>query len=59
MSEIEERVKQIIVDKLGVSVELIMEFEKQFDIKIPDDKSETIQNVGDAIKFIEDAKAAE
>ena len=65
MSEIEERVKQIIVDKLGVSesevtpeatfnqdlgadsldtVELIMEFEKQFDIKIPDDKSETIQN---------------
>jgi len=76
----EERVKQIIVDKLGVSesevtpqapfsqglgadsldtVELIMEFEKQFDIKIPDDKSETIQNVGDAIKFIEEAKAAE
>ena len=51
MSEIEERVKQII--------ELIMEFEKQFDIKIPDDKSETIQNVGDAIKFIEEAKAAE
>jgi acyl carrier protein len=36
-----------------------MEFEKQFDIKIPDDKSETIQNVGDAIKFIEEAKAAE
>ena len=55
MSEIEERVKQIIVDKLGVSEE----FEKQFDIKIPDDKSETIQNVGDAIKFIEEAKAAE
>ena len=41
------------------TVELIMEFEKQFDIKIPDDKSETIQNVGDAIKFIEEAKAAE
>ncbi len=53
MSEIEERVKQID------TVELIMEFEKQFDIKIPDDKSETIQNVGDAIKFIEEAKAAE
>jgi len=80
MSEIAERVKQIIVDKLGVSesevtpeatfgqdlgadsldtVELIMEFEKQFDIKIADDKSETIQTVGDAIKFIEEAKAAE
>ena len=57
MSEIEERVKQIIVD--NDTVELIMEFEKQFDIKIPDDKSETIQNVGDAIKFIEEAKAAE
>ena len=60
MSEIEERVKQIIVDKLGVSEsEVTPEFEKQFDIKIPDDKSETIQNVGDAIKFIEEAKAAE
>ena len=64
MSEIEERVKQIIVDKLGVSEsevtpEATFRFEKQFDIKIPDDKSETIQNVGDAIKFIEEAKAAE
>ena len=39
------------------TVELIMEFEKEFGIKIPDEKSETIQTVGDAIKFIEDAKA--
>ncbi|MBS7373846.1 MAG: acyl carrier protein [bacterium] len=78
MSEISERVKAIIVDKLGVSdaevtpeatfqqdlgadsldtVELIMEFEKEFGISIPDDQSEKIQTVGDAIKFIEDAQA--
>ncbi|MBR5102269.1 MAG: acyl carrier protein [Muribaculaceae bacterium] len=78
MSEIAERVKAIIVDKLGVSesevtpeatfaqdlgadsldtVELIMEFEKEFDIQIPDEKAETIQTVGDAISYIEDAKA--
>lgn len=74
MSEISERVKAIIVDKLGVSeaevtpeatfqqdlgadsldtVELIMEFEKEFGISIPDDKAETIQTVGDAISYIE------
>ncbi len=78
MSEIAERVKAIIVYKLGVSesevteeatfaqdlgadsldtVELIMEFEKEFDIQIPDEKSESIQTVGDAIKYIENAKA--
>ena len=78
MSEISERVKAIIVDKLGVSdaevtpeatfqqdlgadsldtVELIMEFEKEFGISIPDDQAEKIQTVGDAIKFIEDAQA--
>ena len=78
MSEISERVKAIIVDKLGVSdaevtpeatfqqdlgadsldtVEFIMEFEKEFGISIPDDQSEKIQTVGDAIKFIEDAQA--
>ena len=78
MSEISERVKAIIVDKLGVSdaevtpeatfqqdlgadsldtVELIMEFEKEFGISIPDDQSEKIQTAGDAIKFIEDAQA--
>lgn len=75
MSEIEEKVKSIIVDKLGVdeaevkpeasftndlgadsldTVELIMEFEKQFGISIPDDQAEKISTVGDAIKFIED-----
>ena len=35
------------------TVELIMEFEKEFDIQIPDDKAEKIATVGDAIKFIE------
>ncbi|MBR4971094.1 MAG: acyl carrier protein [Paludibacteraceae bacterium] len=74
MSEISEKVKAIIVDKLSVSesevtpeasftndlgadsldtVELIMEFEKVFDITIPEDQSESIATVGDAIKFIE------
>ena len=74
MSEIEERVTAIIVDKLGVNasdvkpeatfaqdlgadsldtVELIMEFEKEFGITIPDDKAEGITTVGDAISYIE------
>ena len=78
MSEIESKVKAIIVDKLGVeesevvenanftqdlgadsldTVELIMELEKAFDITIPDDAAEKIATVGDAIKFIEEAKA--
>ena len=39
------------------TAELIMEFEKVFDIKIPEEQSLTIQTVGDAIKFIEEAKA--
>ena len=39
------------------TVELIMDFEKEFGISIPDEKSEGIQTVGDAIKFIEEAKA--
>ncbi|MCF0177898.1 MAG: acyl carrier protein [Bacteroidales bacterium] len=36
------------------TVELIMEFEKQFGISIPDDIAEKIATVGDAVKFIED-----
>ena len=39
------------------TVELIMEFEKEFDITIPDDKAEAIATVGDAVSFIEEAKA--
>ena len=74
MSEIESRVKSIIVEKFGVSesevtneasftndlgadsldtVELIMEFEKEFGLSIPDDQAEKIGTVGDAISYIE------
>ena len=76
MSDVAEKVKAIIVDKLGVdesevtneasftndlgadsldTVELIMEFEKEFYIQIPDDKAEAITTVGDAVSFIEAA----
>ena len=74
MSEIESKVKAIIVDKLGVdeaevkpeasftndlgadsldTVELIMEFEKEFNISIPDDQAEKISAVGDAVAYVE------
>ena len=74
MSDIQNRVKAIIVDKLGVdesevkpeatftndlgadsldTVELIMEFEKEFNITIPDDQAEKIATVGDAIAYVE------
>ncbi|MDR2083520.1 MAG: acyl carrier protein [Bacteroidales bacterium] len=74
MSEIANKVKEIIVDKLGVSpdqvtpeasftgdlgadsldtVDLIMEFEKEFKISIPEDSASTISTVGDAISYIE------
>ena len=36
------------------TVELIMEFEKEFNIAIPDDRAENIQSVGDAVKYIEE-----
>jgi acyl carrier protein len=75
MSDIESRVKAIIVDKLGVdenevvteasftndlgadsldTVELIMEFEKEFNIAIPDEQAENIQTVGMAVSYIEE-----
>ncbi|MDI9604565.1 MAG: acyl carrier protein [Bacteroidota bacterium] len=75
MSEVAQRVKAIIVDKLGVeesevtetasftndlgadsldTVELIMEFEKEFNISIPDDQAEKISTVGDAISYVEE-----
>lgn len=44
--------KDLGADSLD-TVELIMEFEKAFDIQIPDDASEKISTVGDAIKYIE------
>jgi acyl carrier protein len=37
------------------TVELIMEFEKEFDLAIPDDQAEKISTVGEAIKHIEKA----
>ncbi len=45
------------IDDLGAdsldTVELVMAFEEEFGIEIPDDAAETIQTVGDAIKFID------
>ena len=38
------------------TVELIMEFEKEFNIAIPDEQAENIQTVGEAIKYIEENK---
>ena len=38
------------------TVELIMDFEKEFDIQIPDDQAENIVSVGLAIEFIEKSK---
>ena len=35
------------------TVELIMEFEKEFDVQIPDDEAEKITTVGEAIKYLE------
>ena len=44
------------IDDLGAdsldTVELVMAFEEEFGIEIPDEASETIQTVGDAVKFI-------
>lgn len=49
------------IDDLGAdsldTVELIMAFEEEFGIEIPDDAAETIQTVGDAVKFIEKSSA--
>lgn len=75
MSEIAEKVKAIIIDKLGVeesevtpeasftndlgadsldTVELIMEFEKEFNVSIPDDQAENISTVGQAVSYLEE-----
>ncbi|MEL6915558.1 MAG: acyl carrier protein [Pseudomonadota bacterium] len=47
------------IDDLGAdsldTVELVMAFEEEFGIEIPDDAAETIQTFGDAVKFIDDA----
>ncbi len=54
-----EKVKEdaSFIDDLGAdsldNVEMVMAFEEEFGIEIPDDAAETIQTVGDAIKYIE------
>lgn len=45
--------KDLGADSLD-TVELIMEFEKEFDITIPDAEAEKISTVGDAISYIEE-----
>jgi|TARA_Y100001001_G_scaffold153554_1_gene167295 acyl carrier protein len=49
------------IDDLGAdsldTVELVMAFEEEFNIEIPDDAAEKIQTVDDAVKFIEEASA--
>jgi acyl carrier protein len=73
MSDVEEKVKDIIVEELGVereklksdasfmedlgadsldTVELVMAFEKEFDIDIPDEEAEKLRTVGDAINYL-------
>ena len=79
MSQNMDKVREIIVDKLGVehskitedakfiddlgadsldTVELIMQFEEEFNIEIPDEDAESIVTVGKAIDYI-DSKLAE
>lgn len=73
MADVAEKVKEIIMNKLGVeaaqitpeasftndlgadsldTVELVMEFEKSFNLQIPDEDAEKIATVGDAITYI-------
>ncbi len=73
MADIEAKVKEIIMNKLGVeasqitptasftndlgadsldTVELVMEFEKAFNLSIPDEDAEKIATVGDAINYL-------
>ena len=75
MSDKVEKVKDIIVEELGVerekltetasfmedlgadsldTVELVMAFEKEFDIDIPDEEAEKLRTVGDALKYLQD-----
>ena len=74
-SNVEDKVKDIIVEELGVerekltsdasfmedlgadsldTVELVMAFEKEFDIDIPDEDAEKLRTVGDAMKYLHD-----
>ena len=78
MADIDGRVKEIIVNELGVeaekvteeasfvedlgadsldTVELVMAFEEEFGIEIPDEDAEKLQTVGDAIRYLREHKA--
>jgi acyl carrier protein len=50
------------IDDLGAdsldTVELVMAFEEEFEVEIPDDAAESIVTVGDAVKFIKEKAAA-
>ena len=54
--------KASFIDDLGAdsldNVELVMAFEEEFDIEIPDDAAEHIQTVGDAVKFLSERSGA-
>ncbi|NOZ36364.1 MAG: acyl carrier protein [Chlorobi bacterium] len=58
VEESEVTLEASFTDDLGAdsldTVELIMEFEKEFNIAIPDDKAETIATVGNAVSYIEE-----
>ncbi|MGL4519998.1 MAG: acyl carrier protein [Phocaeicola sp.] len=57
VEESEVKIEASFTNDLGAdsldTVELIMEFEKEFGISIPDDQAETIKTVGDAVSYIE------
>ena len=61
VSESEVKPEATFAQDLGAdsldTVELIMEFEKEFGVQIPDQDAEGITTVGDAISYIEKAKA--
>jgi len=57
--DVEAKVKEIIMDKLGVedsqiTPELVMGFESSFNVSIPDEDAEKITTVGDAIKYLKE-----
>ena len=61
VNEAEIKNESSFIDDLGAdsldNVELVMAFEEEFDIEIPDDAAEHIQTVGDAVKFIDEKLA--
>ncbi|MBR1806896.1 MAG: acyl carrier protein [Selenomonadaceae bacterium] len=63
VEEDEIQMSSTFVDDLGADsldiVELIMAFEEEFNIEIPDEKAEKIKTVEDVVKYIEDAKGSE